>query len=159
MDDEGRGQKRPAEGSADESRDTDETGGDVQMDLVDISLAAYEEHGVLRMVACREPEADMRESDEQFQEEDEGDEDWRAGVGFKDDRTGKALDPAKVRAAREVELKELDRRVLGEADVQECWDKKKKGRAPVGVRLVDVDKASVCTEADLWRKTSVLRAV
>ena len=138
VDDEGRGQKRPAEGSADESRDTNETEGDVQMDLVDISFAAYEEYGGLRMVACREPEEDMRESDEQFQEEDEGGEDWRAGGGFKDDRTGKALDPTKVRAAREEGLKELDRRVWVEADVKECWDKK--GRAPIGVRWVDVDK-------------------
>ena len=50
------------------------------MDLVDISFASYEEYGGLRIVACREPEEDMRESDEQFQEEDEGDEDltcWR----------------------------------------------------------------------------------
>ena len=138
VDHEGRGQKRPAEGSADESRDSNETEGDVQMDLVDISFAAYEEYGGLRMVACREPEEDMRESDEQFQEEDEGDEDWCAGGGFKDDRTGKALDPTKVRAAREEELKELDRRVWVETDVQECWDKK--GRAPIGVRWVDVDK-------------------
>ena len=87
-------QKRPAEGSADESRDTDETEGDSQVDLVDICFAAYEECGGLGM-ACREPEEDMRESDEQFQEEDEGDEDWRAGGGFKDDRTGKFLDPTK----------------------------------------------------------------
>ena len=43
VDDEGRNPKRPAVGSADESRDTDETEGDVQMDLVDISSAAYEE--------------------------------------------------------------------------------------------------------------------
>ena len=117
VDDEGRGQKRPAEGSADESPDTNETEGDVQMDLVDISFAAYEEYGGLRMVACTKPDEDMRESDEQFQEEDEGDEDWRAGGGFKDERTGKALDPAKVRAAREEELKELDRRVWVDAGV------------------------------------------
>ena len=70
VDDEGRGQKRPAEGSADESRDTNETEGDVQMDLVDISFAAYEEYGGLQMVACSKPDEDMRESDEQFQEEE-----------------------------------------------------------------------------------------
>ena len=42
------------------------------MDLVAISFAAHEEYGGLRMVACRELEEDMRESDENFQE-DEGD--------------------------------------------------------------------------------------
>ena len=98
------------------------------MDLVDISFAAYEEYGGLRMVACRDPEEDTRESGEQFQEEDEVDEDWRAGGGFKDDRTKKDLDHPKNRAARVEELKELDRRVWVEADVQEYWDKK--GRAP-----------------------------
>ena len=50
------------------------------MDLVDISFEAYEEYGGLRMVACRETEEGMEESDEQFQVEDEGDEDWRAGA-------------------------------------------------------------------------------
>ena len=66
VEDEGRGQKRSAEGSADKSRDTDETEGDVQTDLVDISFATYVEYGGSRMVACREPEEDMRESDEEF---------------------------------------------------------------------------------------------
>ena len=36
------------------------------------------------------------------------------------------------------ELRELDRRVWEEADMQERWDKK--GREPIGVRWVDVDK-------------------
>ena len=44
----------------------------------------------------------------------------------------------KVRAAQAEELRELDRRVWEEADLQECWDKK--GRTPIGVRWVDVDK-------------------
>ena len=57
---------------------------------------------------------------------------------FHDDRTGKPLDAEKVRAARAEELRELDRRVWEEADLQEFWDKK--GRAPIGVRWVDVDK-------------------
>ena len=54
---------------------------------------------------------------------------------FWDDRTGKLLDSEKVRAAR---AEELDRRVWVEADVEECWNKK--GRGPIGVRWVDVDK-------------------
>ena len=56
---------------------------------------------------------------------------------FWDDRTGKLLDSEKVRAARAEELRELDRRVWVEADVEECWNKK--GRGPIGVRWVDVD--------------------
>ena len=36
---------------------------------------------------------------------------------FRDDRTGRPLDPVKVRAAREKDLKELERRVFVEADV------------------------------------------
>ena len=59
------------------------------------------------MVGCKE---DIGEPDELFQE-DESDEDKCAGGGFKDDRTGNALDPSKVRAAREEELTELDRRL------------------------------------------------
>ena len=46
--------------------------------------------------------------------------------------------PRKSRAARAEELRELDRRVWVEADVEECWNKK--GRGPIGVRWVDVDK-------------------
>ena len=57
---------------------------------------------------------------------------------FSDDRTGKPLDAEKVRAAREEELKELERRVWVEADIDECW--RKKNRKPIGVRWVDVDK-------------------
>ena len=39
---------------------------------------------------------------------------------FNDDRSGKKLDPKKVRQAREEELVELDRQVYVEADVEEC---------------------------------------
>ena len=39
---------------------------------------------------------------------------------FNDDRSGKKLDPKKVRQAREEELVELERRVYVEADVEEC---------------------------------------
>ena len=48
------------------------------------------------------------------------------------------MDSEKVRAARAEERRELDRRVWVEADVEECWNKK--GRGPIGVRWVDVDK-------------------
>ena len=57
---------------------------------------------------------------------------------FSDDRTGRPLDPVKVRAAREEELEELERRVFVEADVEECvW---LTGKKPIGVGWVDVDK-------------------
>ena len=87
------------------------------------------------MIACRESEEDSEEQDETVPIATEQDviqeEYW-------DDRTGKLLDSQKVRAARAEELRELDRRVWVEADVEECWNKK--GRGPIGVRWVDVDK-------------------
>ena len=57
---------------------------------------------------------------------------------FYDDRTGKKLDPKKVRQAREEELVELERRVYVEADVEECV--RVTGKKPIQVRWVDVDK-------------------
>ena len=93
------------------------------------------------MVACREPEEDLEGSEsvlfpsETFQ--GRAKQDVRGGE-FWDDRTGKPLNSEKVRAARAEELRELDRRVWVEADVQECWNKK--GRGLIAVRWVDVDK-------------------
>ena len=88
------------------------------------------------MIACREPEEDLEETQDEpvpiATEQDVLQEE------FWDDRTGKLLDSEKVRAARAEELRELDRRVWVEADVEECWNKK--GRGPIGVRWVDVDK-------------------
>ena len=57
---------------------------------------------------------------------------------FNDDRSGKKLDPKKVRQARDEELAELERRVYVEADVEECV--KVTGKKPIQVRWVDVDK-------------------
>ena len=57
---------------------------------------------------------------------------------FNDDRTGKKLDPKKVRQAREEQLVELERRVYVEADVEECV--RVTGKKPIQVRRVDVDK-------------------
>ena len=84
------------------------------------------------MVACREPEEDLKGSEsllfpsEHLQAGTK--QDVRGGE-FWDDRTRKQLDSEKVRAARAEELRELDRRVWFEADVQECWNKK--GRGPM----------------------------
>ena len=88
--------------------------------------------------ACRGPEEDVEDSWE-------AEEDFGGALNgdqyiaeFLDDRTGKPLDTAKVRAAREEELAELERRVFKVVDVEECWAKKSKG--PIPVRWVDVDK-------------------
>ena len=48
------------------------------------------------------------------------------------------LDPRKVREAREEELRELEDRVYDEVDEEEAW--KATGKAPIGVRWVDVRK-------------------
>ena len=58
---------------------------------------------------------------------------------FKKDRTEK-LYPAKVRATGEEELKEQERRVYVEADVEKCI--RVTGKKPIDVRWVDVDKGS-----------------
>ena len=79
----GRGQKRSAEGSPNNSHHMVAADGDVQMDRVSTSFVAYEEYGGLRMVACREPEEEMRDFDEQAQGEDEGD--WSSGEDIRDD--------------------------------------------------------------------------
>jgi hypothetical protein len=48
------------------------------------------------------------------------------------------LDPIEVAKAREEEITELERRVYEVADVGECWART--GKAPIGVRWVDVKK-------------------
>ena len=65
---------------------------------------------------------------------------WTGEVAeeFNDDRSGKKLDPKKVRQARDEELVELERRVYVEADVEERV--KVTGKKPIHVRSVDVDK-------------------
>ena len=85
------------------------------------------------MVACREPEEDVEDAESSGAFEQDSCE-----AQFWDNRTGKPLDAEKVRAARAEELRELDRRVWEEADLQECFDKK--GRGPIGIRWVDVNK-------------------
>ena len=138
-----RGAKRSAEDPpADESRGDPAGGGivgekDQDAEMGYVGFQAYDEDGGLWMVACKEPEEDVEEAlqDGPPWVNDPGLADAAA---FRDDRTGKPLDAKKVRAAREEELQELDRRVWQEADVNECWEKK--GRGPIGVRWVDVDK-------------------
>ena len=88
--------------------------------------------------ACRAPEEDIEENWE-LDTDMKGAIDAEQYFGeFLDDRTGKPLDAAKVKAARDEELRELERRVFKIVDVEECWGKKSKG--PIPVRWVDVDK-------------------
>ena len=101
-----------------------------------LSFQEYCDSGGLWMIACREPEEDPEET--QDEPVPIATEQGLLNEEFWDDRTGKLLDSEKVRAARAEELRELDRRVWVEADVEECWNKK--GRGPIGVRWVDVDK-------------------
>ena len=78
--------------------------------------------------------------------EDETDE-----PDFRDDRTEKPRDPVKVLATREEELKELERRVYVEADLEEC--SRATGKKPTGVRWVDVDKGFAVHRSRLVAKT------
>ena len=91
------------------------------------------------MIACREPEEDLEET--QDEPVPIATEQGVLHEEFWDDRTGKLLDSEKVQAARAEELRELDRRVWVEADVEECWN-----------------KALACTVVGWLQKTSSQRA-
>ena len=101
--------------------------GDVLMELA--CTDDFEEHSEL----TTEREQEQKNLEDKVCWADESDE-----PEFRDDRTGRPLDLVKVRAAREEELKELERRVFVEADVEECV--RVTGKKPIGVRWVDVDK-------------------
>ena len=72
--------------------------------------------------------------------EDEGDDDGGEAWDDLDDEEGgkEELDPEEVKRAREEEIEELERRVYEEVDVEEAWSKT--GKAPIGVKWVDVKK-------------------
>ena len=134
-----RGKKRAAEDPPADCGDDDSVnkkGEMEQQEDVSMECLSFQEHcdtGGLWMVACREPEEDVEDAESSGALEQDSFEEQ-----FWDNRTGKPLDAEKVRAARAEELRELDRRVWEEADLQECFDKK--GRGPIGIRWVDVDK-------------------
>ena len=134
-----RGVKRAAEDPPADCGDNDpvdEKGETEQQEGVSMDCMSFQEYcdgGGLWMVACREPEEDVEDAESSGAFEQDSCE-----AQFWDNRTGKPLDAEKVRAARAEELRELDRRVWEEADLQECFDKK--GRGPIGIRWVDVDK-------------------
>ena len=78
--------------------------------------------------ACRTPEEDVESN---AMDGSELNQYW-------DEKSGKQLDPRKIREAREEEMRALESRVYEVVDVNECWEKT--GKAPIGVRWVDVDK-------------------
>ena len=133
------GKKRAAEDPPSDCGDDDsvnkkgemEQQEDVSMEC--LSFQEYCDTGGLWIIACREPKEDVEDSESSGASEQDSFEEQ-----FWDNRTGKPLDAEKVRAARAEELRELDRRVWEEADLQECFDKK--GRGPICIPLVDVDK-------------------
>ena len=107
-----------------------------QQEAVSMECMSFQEYcdtGGLWMVACREPEEDVQDAESSGAFEHD-----LCEVQFWDNRTGELLDAERVRAALAEELRELDRRVWEEADLQECFDKKERG--PIGNRWVDVDK-------------------
>ena len=56
-----------------------------------------------------------------------------------DDVSGKALDPEKVKEARTEELGYFRRyEVYKKVPTKECWEKT--GKAPIGVRWIDINK-------------------
>ena len=56
-----------------------------------------------------------------------------------DDVTGKSLDSKLVKQARTEEMKEFNKHgVYHKVPVKECWDKT--GKAPLGVRWIDINK-------------------
>ena len=56
-----------------------------------------------------------------------------------DDVSGKALDPEKVREARKEELGYFHRyEVYEKVPTRECWERT--GKAPIGVRWIDINK-------------------
>ena len=115
-----------------------EVGAQVQMEIGEIIKEMRNSQEVFMVEACQSPEVDL---DEGWGDDVDllGAADGNSYLAeFLDDRTGKPLDPKKVREAREEELRELERRVFEVVDIQECWDKK--GKDPIPVRWVDVDK-------------------
>ena len=108
------------------------------------SIQADDDGDVLMELACTddfEGRCELTTESEQEQKNVEDKVCWADESDepeFRDDRTGRPLDPVKVRAAREEELNELERRVFVEADVEECV--RVTGKKPIGVRWVDVDK-------------------
>ena len=107
-------------GDQDAHLETDPKDGSTEMDI--------------EPVACEEP-LDSSNSgmvDGYFKQDD---------LAATDDVSGKPLDPAGVRTAREDELRELERlKVYDVVDLEECW--RLTGRAPITAKWIDTNKGS-----------------
>ena len=133
-DDHGQGSKRKAEEPLDRDEIESEANGGESTRMIDYVLE----------VPCKEGhEEEMAgEAMDELEEKDCGfgrePQDCEDGERYYDDRTGRELDAKKVKAAREEELQELERRVYVKVPIKECWEKK--GKAPIQVRWVNADK-------------------
>ena len=109
------------------------------LDVVNWVNAVLDEgspEGQERAWACMKKAADeMEVKDDEYPE---GDYEIDGNLDDEDEQEDE-LDPDKMQEAREEECKELERRVYVKVPVQECWDKT--GKAPIGVRWVDVRKS------------------
>jgi hypothetical protein len=84
--------------------------------------------------ACVKKAAEEMEADD----DETNDDDFEFDGNLDEEEPEDELDPEKMREAREEECKELERRVFLKVPVEECWEKT--GKAPIGVRWVDVRK-------------------
>ena len=87
---------------------------------------------------------EQMESDERVSRDNTGviaafDGDNKQAVEFWDDLSGKRLNPTMVKAARKEEMSEFRKHgVYIKVPVKQCWDET--GKAPIGVRWVDINK-------------------
>ena len=90
-------------------------------------------------VAMEEMKKDERYGEDPAGALHEDDEDWEEWAEATDDVPGAPLDPAEVRKARKEETKYFkEMNVYEKLPMKECWEKT--GKAPIGVRWVDVNK-------------------
>ena len=87
-------------------------------------------------LAAAGTEAGGRYGEDPSQALHEDETEWMIAV---DDQSGEPLEPKLVRAAREEEIRYFkERRVYEKVKVSECWEKT--GKAPIGVKWVDINK-------------------
>jgi hypothetical protein len=72
------------------------------------------------------------------EDDDQGEDNFEIDANLDEEEPENELDPERMKEAREEECQELERRVYVKVPVEECWDKT--GKAPIGVRWVDVRK-------------------
>lgn len=126
----------PAQGEVTQDASQGETDDAMIQEVKEMRIEMEKFEDMYVTSACRSPEEDL---DEGWTGDIEGAIDADQYIGeFLDDKTGKPLNAKKVKEAREEEIRALESRVYEVVDVSECWEKT--GRAPIGVRWVDIDK-------------------